>query len=104
MNTHHFGGPRNRAFAAHDEVKIYQNQKVMNGDIQNHFIIQGLNWSGDSVAALASESKDSNGDASQFFASMDALQNPEDLTMDDFPPDLAFITKSKVQRGNEWTQ
>ena len=91
MNMDRLGGPRNRAFATHEEVEIYQNQKATNGDIQNHFV-QGLNWS-DSVAALASKSKDSNGDASCFFASMDALQNPEDLTMDDFP-ELAFVIKS----------
>ena len=91
MNMDRLGGPRNRAFATHEEVEIYQNQKATNGDIQNHFV-QGLNWS-DSVAALASESKDSNGDASRFFANMDALQNPEDLTMDDFP-ELAFVIKS----------
>ena len=97
MNMDRLGGPRNRAFATHEEVEIYQNQKATNGDIQNHFV-QGLNWS-DSVAALASESKDSNGDASRFFANMDALQNPEDLTMDDFP-ELAFVEKKKIYRSS----
>ena len=91
MNMDRLGGPRNQAFATHVEAENYQNRPVTNGYIQNQFA-QRLNWS-DSVAALASKSKDSNGDASRFFANMDALQNPEDLTMDDFP-ELAFVTKS----------
>ena len=91
MNIDRLGGPRNRAFVTHDEVEAYQKQGASNGDMQNHFA-QSLNWS-DSVAALASKSRDSNGDASRFFAQMDALQNPEDLSMDDFP-ELAFATKS----------
>ena len=91
MNMDRLGRPRNQAFATHVEAENYQNRPVSNGYIQNQFA-QRLNWS-DSVAALASESKDSNGDASRFFANMDALQNPEDLTMDDFP-ELAFVTKS----------
>ena len=93
MNMDRLGGPRNRAFATHEEAEIYQNQNMAtNGDIQNHFV-RGFNWS-DGVAALACKSKDSNGDASHFFTSMDALQNPEDLTMDDFPEQLAFVIKS----------
>ena len=91
MNMDRLGGPRNRAFLSHFEVETQQKQGALVGDMQNHFA-QNLNWS-DSVAALASESKDTNGDASRFFANMDTYQNPEDLTMDDFP-ELAFATKS----------
>ena len=91
MNMDRLGGPRNRAFATHDEVENDLIQPLTNGDIQNRFI-QSLNWN-ESVAALASKSKETNGDASRFFASIDALQDPEDLTMDDFP-ELAFVTKS----------
>ena len=91
MNLDRLGGPRNRAFITHSEVEANQKLSTSYGDIQNHFI-QSLNW-GDSVAALAADSKNSNGDASRFFASMDALQDPVDMTMDDFP-ELVFATKS----------
>ena len=101
MNMDRLGGPRNRAFATHEEVETYQKQSTTKGDIQTHFA-QGLNWS-DSVAMLASKSKDSNGDASRFFAQMDALQDPEDLTMEDFP-ELAFAKMSSEQDNPRFDQ
>ena len=80
-----------KSFCTHAEAESYQNTPISRMQLDNYFV-QDLNWK-DSVAALASESKDANGTASRFFAAMDSLQDPRDGVLDQFPT-LAFATKA----------
>ena len=106
LNYDRLGGPNNRAnyangsacsrsgcFTTHAEAVSYQNAPLTRRDLDNHYV-QNLEW-GDCVAALAAEAKESNGDASRFFATMDALQDPIDLTLDEMPT-LSFVSKAST--------
>ena len=88
-------------FSSHEGAEQFGNRKLRGNDLHG-YEFSTINW-GDSLSMLAGNSKDSNGDSSRYFASMDVNQDPLDLTLDEFPT-LGLASKAAAEDNPNFGQ